>query len=180
MVQYGQLSNFYLSRPLSPRLMKEELERCVTMLFRRKGRNELSEKEFVFSASIDLHWFPPADAQKLLDICRSEGLLRLENDYLRPAFDMASVDVPVAFKPDKELLKARPRKRAEKPEGLFPRMMGMAEAGGMERRRFISKCNGLQDRLDVEIEVAGILVLREEGHDVSGLLEEAGSLAASR
>ncbi len=160
--------------------MKEELERCVTMLFRRKGRNELSEKEFLFSASIDLHWFPPADAQSLLDICRSEGLLKLENDYLRPDFDMASVDVPVAFKPSRDILKRKPGKKPKEMEGLFPKLMSMAETGGMERRRFISTCNSLQDRLDVEIEVAGMLVLREEGHDVMPLVNEATELASSR
>lgn len=150
------------------------------MLFRRKGRNELSEKEFLFSASIDLHWFPPADAQRLLDICRTEGLLRLENDYLRPDFDMASVDVPVAFKPSRDILKSKTPRKPKDVDGLFPRLMSLAEKGGMERRRFISTCNGLQDRLDVEIEVAGMLVLREEGHDVMPLVDEAAGLVSSR
>ncbi len=158
-------------------MMSEDLERCVTVLFRRKGRDALSEKEFVFSASMDLHWFPPNEAQRLLDVCREKGLLRLESGYLRPSFDMASVDVPVAFKPGRELLR-RPHPKGD--DGLFPRLMGMAVDAGMERRDFIAECNRVQDRLDVEIEVAGLLVLRERGVDVSPLAEEARQLAASR
>jgi len=158
-------------------MMSEDLERCVTFLFRRKGRDALSEKEFVFSASMDMHWFPPHDAQRLLDVCREKGLLRLESGYLRPGFDMSSVDVPVAFKPGKELLR-RPRPKDD--DGLFPRLMDMAVETGMERRDFIAECNRLQDRLDVEIEVAGLLVLRDKGVDVLSLAEEACRLAAAR
>ena len=40
----------------------DELRDAIALLFKRKGRDELSEREFVLSASMDLRWFPPRDA----------------------------------------------------------------------------------------------------------------------
>ena len=54
----------------------DELRDAIALLFKRKGRDELSEREFVLSASMDMHWFPPRDAQRLLRTIwsRAEGV----------------------------------------------------------------------------------------------------------
>src|SRR3989442_10973414 len=53
----------------------EELRDAIALLFKRKGRDELSEREFVLSASMDMHWFPPRDAQRLLQLGVETNLL---------------------------------------------------------------------------------------------------------
>src|SRR3989441_11397846 len=63
---------FHRSRP---RDSMDELRDAIALLFKRKGRDELSEREFVLSASMDLRWFPPRDAQRLLQLGLETKLL---------------------------------------------------------------------------------------------------------
>src|SRR6266436_4863855 len=72
----------------------DELRDAIALLFKRKGRDELSEREFVLSASMDLRWFPPRDAQRLLQIGLETKLLESHEGTIRPGFDVSSVDVP--------------------------------------------------------------------------------------
>ncbi len=145
----------------------EDLQVTLAMLFKRKGKNVLTEKEFVFSASIDFRWFSPKDAKRLLQMGMAEGLLREDGEYVRLAFDPASVDVPVGFKPEQGVLSA------DTPEPLFPRILALVvENSVMGRREAVASINRTRERLDVEIEVAGLAVARGYGADVSGLLDE--------
>ena len=75
------------------------------MLYRRKGKEVLTEKEFVFSASMDLRWFSPKDAQKLLDAGLAGGVLKRVDGNLLPTFDFGRIDVPIDYRPDAKLLK---------------------------------------------------------------------------
>lgn len=158
--------------------MSDDLRYAVAMLFRQRGRRSMTEKEFLFGASIDLHWFPYPVAQKMLDATKAAGLVIEDNGQLKPGFDVSTVDVPVGFHPDKDMLKnAAPKK---KEEGLFPRLVALAECMGINKRDFISQCNRIQDHMDVDIEVASLLVLQDRGGDVRPYLEEAGRLVKDR
>ena len=64
-----------------------EIEVALAQLFRKKGKSSLTEKEFVFAASLDLRWFTPKDAQKFLDISMDSELLTLDGDKVKPTFD---------------------------------------------------------------------------------------------
>src|SRR5436305_15101761 len=77
----------------------EELRDAIALLFKRKGRDELSEREFVLSASMDLRWLPPRDAQRLLQIGLETKLLESHDGTRRPAFDVSTVGVPRAYVP---------------------------------------------------------------------------------
>ena len=66
----------------------DELRDAIALLFKRKGRDELSEREFVLSASMDLRWFPPRDAQRLLQLGIESKLLESREGTIRPAFEI--------------------------------------------------------------------------------------------
>ena len=50
-------------------------------------------------------------------------------------------------------------------------LMERAVEAGMQRRDFIQSCNRIQKRLDIEIGVAALIVLRDAGADVSPYLD---------
>lgn len=159
--------------------MSDDLRCAVAMLFRQSGRRSMSEKEFLFGASIDLRWLPYPQAQKMLDAAKAAGLVKMEGGALKPTFEVSSVEIPVGFRPDKDMLsKAAPPAPTE--EGLLPRLLNHAEDLGMSRRDFIAQCNRVQDRMDVDIEVASLLILAEKGADVAPYLDEAESLIRDR
>ncbi len=141
----------------------DELRNAVALLFRRKGSNEMSEREFVLSASMDLRWFPPRDAQKLLQLAIDQDILRAEAGVLRPAFDVASADVPRDFVATSKILDA-----ASPPtEQVFLRLVdAFAAATQTDRRSAIATINAIQERMDADVEVAALVAAYRAGVDI--------------
>ena len=145
----------------------EPLRDAIALLFKRKGRNELSEREFVLSASMDLRWFPPRDAQRLLQLGLETKLLESRDGTIRPAFDVSAVDVPRDYVPTAAIL-SNPTPAAE---DLFVRIVdAVAAKTGMDRKAVIGLVNGIQEKMDVEVEVAAMIAARQMGVDVAPFL----------
>ena len=145
----------------------DDLRNAIALLFKRKGQNELSEREFVLSASMDLRWFPPRDAQRLLQIGLEAKLLEAQEGTIRPAFDVTAVDVPMDYTPTSAILDT-PTPVAE---DIFLRLVDAISAEtGADRRAAIALVNAVQERLDVEVEVAALVAARQSGIDVARFL----------
>jgi len=150
----------------------EELRDAIALLFKRKGRDELSEREFVLSASLDLHWFPPRDAQRLLQIGLETKLLESKDGTIRPVFDVSSVEVPRDFVPTASILATS----TPVEEDLFVRIVDrIASKTGMDRKAVIGRVNELQEKMDVEVEVAALIAARQSGVDVAPFLSAVKS-----
>jgi len=69
--------------------MVKELTQAVTLLFRRTGMSPQPRKQLVMIASMELHWFSPSDAQRMLDKCIELKLLKeTEGGLYIPTFDI--------------------------------------------------------------------------------------------
>ncbi len=142
----------------------DELRDAIALLFKRKGRDELSEREFVLSASMDLRWFPPRDAQRLLQLGIESKLLESREGTIRPAFDVAGVEVPRDYVPTSAILET-PTPAGEE---VFLRIVeAIAQKTGADRKAVIATVNGVQERLDIEVEVAALVAARHAGVDVA-------------
>ncbi len=108
-----------------------ELERTVAIVYKRKGKNLVSEKEFLNTLLFNMRWSDPGkapkieakDAQRILDAAKSSGLLITKEGMLQPAFDYRSIDIPLNYQPSSEVLKeigAAPSKNegAKEPQPL--------------------------------------------------------------
>src|SRR5207247_6870983 len=94
-------------------------------------RDELSEREFVLSASMDLRWFPPRDAQRLLQIGLETKLLESHDGTIRPGFDVSKVEVPRDYVPTTAILSSPTPAEAD----LFVRIVdGLAAQPGLVRK----------------------------------------------
>jgi hypothetical protein len=148
----------------------EDLKRTVALLFKRKGKEAMSEKEFVFSASMDLRWFSPKEAQKLMDTAVAADVLQREGGEVRPNFDVSTVEVPMDFTPAKEVLQPPP----QAPDMLDRILARVPEAG--DDRELVARVNAIQERMNVTVEVAALLMALEEGANVADLLDEVEAL----
>ena len=145
----------------------EELRNAIALLFKRKGRDELSEREFVLSASMDLRWFPPRDAQRLLQVGLETKLLESRDGTIRPVFDVSAVEVPRDYVPTTAILSTP----TPMEENLFVRIVdAVASRTRMDRKTVIRRVNEVQERMDLEIEVAALIVARQAGVDVAQFL----------
>jgi len=145
----------------------DELRDAIALLFKRKGRDELSEREFVLSASMDLRWFPPRDAQRLLQLGLETKLLESQSGTIRPAFDVSAVEVPRDYVPTSAILDLP----TPASEDVFLRIVDAITAKThTDRKSVIASVNAVQEKLDVEVEVAALVAAHQMGVDVTPFL----------
>src|SRR5437667_430085 len=142
----------------------DELRDAIALLFKRKGRDELSEREFVLSASMDLRWFPPRDAQRLLQLGLETRLLESQGGAIRPAFDVSAVEVPRDYIPTSAILEVPTPASAD----VFLRIVDAIVAKTRtDRKSVIASVNAVQEKLDVEVEVAALVAAHQMGVDAT-------------
>jgi hypothetical protein len=140
------------------------LRQTVAAPFRQRGVDRLRESEFVVVLSLDLEWFTAEQAQRLVDVAASEGLLAREDDAVVATFDPAGVDLPDDFAPDEAVLQQR---------STFERTLAAIVENGTDKQTAVADINRLQADLDVTVEAAAVLYARRRGLDVTGLAERA-------
>ncbi len=137
-----------------------DLQKSIALLFRRKGRDSLSEKEFVLSASMELRWFTPKDAQKLLDLGLTGGYLKRQNGGISPTFDWSSVEVPLDYKPGQDIFNNVKKSNVD----LFSEIVEkIVRTKSVPKREVVSRVNKKQELLGIDVEPAALLVLSDYG-----------------
>jgi hypothetical protein len=155
-----------------------ELQKSIALLFRRKGKDSLTEREFVFSASMELRWFSPKEAQKLLDLGLTGGYLKRKNGGISPTFDYSSIEVPLDYKPGQDIFENIRKKNAD----LFSEIVDrIVRTKSVPKREVVSKVNKKQELLGIDVEPAALLVLSDYGLSVeSAFIERATEEILSR
>jgi hypothetical protein len=155
-----------------------ELEKSIAVLFRRKGKETLTEREFVFSASMDLRWFSPKEAQRLMEAGLSGGFLERKNGSIVPTFDMSGIEVPLDYRPPKEALSEGSSRSMD----LFSEIVEkIVRTKAVPKREVVSRVNKKQELLGIDIEPAALLVASSYGIDVDdSYLERAESAILGR
>lgn len=150
-----------------------DVQRSIALLFRRKGKELLTEKEFVFSASMDLRWFSPKDAQKLLDLGLTGGYLQRKNGNIMPTFDYVSVEVPLDYKPTREMFERERSRQLDLFSEIIDRIV---KTKSVPKREVVSRVNRKQELLGIDVEPAALLVASDYGLSVDSVfIERAAS-----
>lgn len=159
--------------------MSDELEVCLAALFLNKGKDVLTAKEFVMYASLDLRWMQVRDADMLMSVLLEKGLMSKAGEYVKPQIDISAVGVPVAYRPSDGLIRAvrssaeRPEvKKSDVPADLLSGLIKEASGLGMEKGTFVAECNKISKKMDIDMEVAAILILRENGADIMPFIDD--------
>ena len=143
-----------------------ELTYTVSMPFKRKGKEQLKDMEFVMALSMDLKWFTPDQARSVLAEAQKSGLLKRDGEFVRPSFDISRIEIPSGFKPETVVIEKKT---------VFERVIErIITSTGIEKRKVVSMINKKQEELSkqVVIEVSAILVAIENGVVVDDLIDE--------
>jgi hypothetical protein len=135
----------------------------VATPFKKRGKSSLKISDFIFALSLDLKWGPPEKVRSLLREAQAEGMVRMEGEMVNALFDLASVEVPLGFKPTTE-------------EGILDQGIRLITSHtGMSRKEVIAVANEKQDSLKklVELDAVVLLIAREMGIDVKDLAGQA-------
>ena len=150
-----------------------ELRTVAAAFFRSKGKTVVTEKEFLMGVSMNLRWMPHGDAEKLLKAMMKGGAVIKEGEYIKPSFDVSEVDVPIGYRPSKDIL-------AGNDEDIFQTLLGLAADVMIDRKEFLAQCRSIQKKMNVEIEVAALIVLRDNGVPVNGYIEKVQEAVSKR
>ena len=140
------------------------LEAATAVPFRQRGKTRLGEGEFVVALSLELDWFTPDQAKRLVDVAAGRGLLAREDGELVAQFDPGEVSVPEDFEPDESVLRE---------QSTFERVLDSLVADGADKREAVAAINERQRELGVTLEAAAVLYARRRGLDVSDAAERA-------
>ncbi len=146
----------------------EELMDTLAHLFQRRGKDILSDNELILSASMDLGWFSPDEVKQLIDVCLELKLLNRTEQGLKPSFDYKALSIPIDFTPSKNILEVESQEPL-----LLSIVRSIDEKTGLGRNNIMAEINKKQVALDVEIEVAAILIAKNYEVEISGFLREA-------
>lgn len=143
----------------------EELRKVIAGAYKARGKTRLTRAEIGFALSLDLKWFSPEDSKEVVDAAIAAGLVKEEDGRLIPAFDYRSESIPPGFRPKTHISK--------KP--LLEHIVILLERSGVEASAVWGMIRKKQTELCdlVTPEVAGIIIARERGADVSQELDEA-------
>jgi hypothetical protein len=140
------------------------LRRAVAVPFRTKGRERLTQSEFVVALSLDRDWFSPEQAKRLVDVATTEGLLDRDDEGVAPTFDPREVAVPDGFVPGEDVLRQR---------STFERALAAVVDAGIEKQEAVASINRLQAELGVTVEAAAVVYARRRGIGIADVADRA-------
>jgi len=92
----------------------------------------------------------------VVDQAIEKDLVKIHEDKISANFDYKSIDIPMGFEPSQDILK-------EKKKNLFPELLDeVVEKTDLSKQEVMSKVNEKQDRLNIEIATAVLLVAHEQ------------------
>jgi len=142
------------------------LKETIASAFRSKGKSSMKKSELIWTLSLDLGWFSHEDARKVVELALERGLL-IENDELRPAFNLDDVEIPIDFKPDPSKIFSN--------QPVFDRIVQeIAEKSGRSVGEVIAMINKRQEELGnlLSVEVVALIIAKELGIDISKYIDE--------
>lgn len=143
-----------------------ELEKIMTAVFQKEGKDTLTAREIALSISMGRHWFKFQEAKQIVDMAIAANLLKDEGAGLKPNFDMLSVHLDLDYTPTKDILAPKQF------EDVFMAIVdAIVSATNLEKRQVISHINKKKSSMGVSIEVAALLVAKGYDVDVSRFVE---------
>jgi hypothetical protein len=82
------------------------LQVTVAAPFKHTRKEKLQRSEFIFYLTIDRKWMSRDQANQLLERAKAAGLVEVADGWVRPLLDLASVTVPVGFRPDSRIFES--------------------------------------------------------------------------
>jgi hypothetical protein len=157
-------------------LLTDAMKMAVAFLFKRKGAGRMKEDALRDVLSFDLRWFSPEEADMLIAKAVEQKILSRQDGYLAPNFDIEKLDVPLSFRPATGLLgntddeNKTGTKHGKEKEPLFITILkDIEKVTTLSREQLMAKINSVQGSMDIDIEVAALIVASDFDIDVKPL-----------
>jgi hypothetical protein len=148
------------------------LRRVVAAPFARRGVEEVTRAEFIYSLTRDLGWYEPDDAEEVVSAALEDCLLEQDDDALRASLDLSEVGIPEGFEPSG--VPSASDANGTSAQGVFERAVERLVGAGYDKREAVAEINRTHADMDgARVEAAALVTARREGVRVADLAEEA-------
>lgn len=142
----------------------DNLKSSVAAIFRRKGKRHLTDEEFIYTASMELRWFPPAKAASFLRNAKIFGLVTSTTEGLTPTFSIEDSSLSQII--------SSPEEVAEETVDLVAAVVDMVSTSAkLPKSEILARINRLKKELNLETQASAILVAAQSGLDVETLAQ---------
>ncbi|MEM2900163.1 MAG: DUF2240 family protein [Thermoplasmata archaeon] len=176
-----------------------ELEVALATLFRRKAGLGQTEKELMHAMTFDLRWFGATEAKAMLDAALDENLLKKDGEKIKPNFDIKGVSLPIMYTPSEKFvselrsykskvenkdnqnnLDSQKNEKNEKIPVFRKILSRISEKTGLAKTDIMREINRKKERLNMDIEVVGLIIAKKHEVDISDLITECESEILAR
>jgi hypothetical protein len=144
----------------------ELLKNALALVYRKKGKDTLNQKDLELIITMDFQWFTPKEAQLLVDQGLKSKLILKQKKGLKINFDWQNRDIPMGFKPSDAILK-----EAEHRSCFTAIVDSIENQVDIDRKQIVAEINEKQEILNVAIEVAALLIAAHHGVNISDFYE---------
>jgi hypothetical protein len=144
----------------------EILKNSISLLYKKKSKDVLTEKELELMITMDFRWFTPKDARSLIELALSSGLVKKQKEGLKITFDWRNREIPIGFKPSEAIFETAAHR------SCFTAIIDTIEQRVKKQRpEIVADINKKQETFNVAIEVAALLVGESYNIDMSEFYE---------
>ena len=131
----------------------------VAAPFKHTRKAAMRKNELVYYYALDRKWMSTDQANQLLRRAEEEGLMSLDNGMYTPRFDLASITIPIGFKPTSAIFE-----RNDPAQVLIERI---AKATAMQETDIVAEMNRtIRDGFDNHLQPPAALVLLAKKYNV--------------
>ena len=150
--------------------MSSEEEIIIAFIYKRSGKQIISESELYLSLSMDLGWMTATEAQQFVQTIKEFKLVTEHANGLEPTFKIDTVNVPRGFTPTKKQVKEKQAMKLQ--EKLTDKILRrIHEQTGQPIQQLSEETAALTAEKKIIAEVAALWVARRHDCDVSDFFE---------
>ena len=142
------------------------LKDSIALLYKKKGRDQVSRKDLELMITMDFRWFSPTEAASLIDLAITSGILKKKKDMLEITFDWRTHEVTIGFKPTEKVFEDVAHRSC-----FLAIVDAIEKETGRSRSEIVAEINKKQEKLNVAIEIAALLIGATYGLDISVFYE---------
>ena len=153
--------------------MNSEIKIIISFLFKRSGKEELTESELYLPLSMDLKWFSPKEAKDFVNLALLQNFLIKKGYQIKPNFDYKKIAVPVGFYPSKQTFEGEKDKVKEERQDVVKSIIGqIIEKTEQDEQSVFEEIKEAANKRNISLEVAALLVSKKYDIVVSAFFDQ--------
>ena len=142
--------------------MNSEIKIIISFLFKRSGKEELTDSDLYLPLSMDLKWFSPKEAKDFVNSALMQKFLIEKGDRIKPNFEYKKIEVPVGFYPSKQTFEEKKDNVKEEGQDVVKLIIDqIIEKTEQDWQNVFEEIKEEAGKRKISLEVAALLVSRK-------------------